>query len=75
MNIESINRSEIKVLLLAAQGAVKELTLMDQQAKRGCRTCTQFTEGTSFCTVAKAPVPPEYVSQGCDEWKYDTIPF
>lgn len=75
MILESVSRSELKVLRAAHDAIGKELTHLEGDVAQGCRKCSFFAASTLACIKHRAVMPIEFVSVGCDEWRPDSIPF
>ena len=62
-------------LLLTETRAVlrKHLTVLDA-IKIRCGTCDKFADQVTCALYEEAP-PREIQQVGCDEWKYDGIPY
>jgi hypothetical protein len=64
-----MNKVELQVMTSAAQRFCDHLVAI----KPSCVNCVAF-DGTTCATYECAP-PPEVQAVGCDEWKFDGVPF
>ena len=44
-----------------------------RQIKTDCTDCEHFDRG--YCRKHQGNPPQEFVSQGCDDWSFDDVPF
>lgn len=65
-----ITRAVFAQILMYHRERVIELELVSQ----GCGGCIH-QEHPSHCSHWKSPIPPEYLSAGCDDWTWDGVNF
>lgn len=75
MIFANLKRPQVILMRMTLDAANQELEEIERSSALGCSSCNHFASSTSFCTKHKAVVPAEFVTQGCDEWQYDDIPF
>ncbi len=81
MIFDTINRTELKVMTIAARSALRELETIQRKSDEGCKTCLHFVRyhhgtATPNCALAKgAPIPDDVLPTGCPAWQTDPIPF
>ena len=64
-----MTRTQFEAMLLDLR---RQLEIYER-ADRGCRGCIRYVGGK--CLLYDSEVPEEFVAQGCDEWRYDDVPF
>lgn len=63
---------EIRIKIKALMGEAQMWS--DILEKKSCMDCTRFSP-EHVCMHWNAEPPPEVKKTGCDEWKWDEIPF
>lgn len=65
-----MNRKGLEDMILDT----KKMLTFYEGIKADCTSCTQ-RGAQNKCLLHDAIVPDEYISQGCDQWEYDEVPF